>query len=92
MTQNTISKNTEHKVEINNRKCISMTGVVDVGNFSETAVDITTTNGTIILKGKGLNISKLDTDLGELNICGEIISIQYTKTKQKQSVFEGLFK
>lgn len=90
MAQNTAPVKTAHSVEINDRKSIKMTGVEDVGTFSETSVDIKTSEGTLIVRGNCLNISKLDTDSGELNICGEIVSLQYTKTKKKRSVIEGL--
>ncbi len=92
MAQSITQKKDVHTVTINERKNIQMTGVIDVGNFSQTCIDITTLDGTIILKGKDFNISKLDTDLGELSICGEVLSLQYTKTKKKRSAFEGLFK
>ncbi len=92
MAQTITQKNGVHTVTINERKNIHMTGVIDVGNFSQTCIDITTSDGTIILKGKDFNMSKLDTDSGELNILGEVVSLQYTKTKQKRSGLEGLFK
>lgn len=92
MTQVQIHKAAGHTVQINDRNSIKMTGVQEVGNFSENVLDIITTMGTIILKGSSLNITKLDTDSGELSISGEITSMQYTKTKQKRASMEGLFR
>ena len=92
MAQATIQKVQNHTVQINDRNSMKMTGVREVGNFSETVIDIITVAGTIILKGTGLNISKLDTDSGELCISGGINSMQYTKTKEKKPLLEGLFR
>lgn len=92
MTQVQIHKAAGHTVQINDRNSIKMTGVQEVGNFSENVLDIITTMGTIILKGSSLNITKLDTDSGELLVSGEITSMQYTKTKQKKGAMEGLFR
>ena len=92
MAQSITQKNGIHTVTINERKNIHMTGVIDVGNFSQTCIEIKTSDGTIILKGKDFHMSKLDTDSCELSILGEVISLQYTKTKQRHSGLEGLFK
>ena len=91
--QSTIQhKASAHSLSIDERTLTKMTGVEEVINYSDTIIDIRTTHGTIILKGKDLNISKLDTESGELCINGEVNSLQYSKTKQKRSAFEGLLK
>ena len=88
----TSHKASTHSVNIDERKLTQMTGVEEVVNYSDSAIDIRTTYGTVVVKGKGLNISKLDTSSGELCISGEVNSLQYSKTKQKQSFMEGLLR
>lgn len=81
----------EHSVVMNNRRAITLTGVSEVGGFSDTQVELETCMGGLLIKGKELNINKLNTDTGELNVNGEINSIQYTARK-KEGLFTGLFK
>lgn len=81
----------EHSLVMSNRHAITLTGVSEVGGFSETQVELETCMGGLLIKGKELNINKLNTDTGELNVNGEINSIQYTARK-KEGLFTGLFK
>ena len=88
----TVHKTSAHSLHIEERNQTKMTGVEEVINYSDTVIDIRTTHGTIILKGRELSISRLDTDSGELCINGEVNSLQYSKTKQKRSALEGLLR
>ena len=81
----------EHMVTITNRRTMTLTGVCDVECFSDTQVELKTCMGGLLIKGKGLVINKLNTDTGELNVNGEINSIQYT-AKKKDGIFTGLFR
>jgi sporulation protein YabP len=81
----------EHSVIMSNRRKMSLTGVTEVVGFSDTLVELKTCMGGLIIKGKGLTINKLNTDTGELDVNGEITSIQYTASK-KDGIFAGLFK
>lgn len=81
-----------HVVTIENRTDMTLTGVSEVVNFSETAVELITSMGGLNIKGKSLNISRLNTDTGELSVSGDIYSVMYTNIKKKAPLFEGLFK
>lgn len=81
-----------HTVKLENRRSMTLTGVSEVVNFSDAAVELITSEGGLNIKGRGLNISRLNTDTGELNVGGEISSVNYTNTKKKKPLFEGLFK
>lgn len=81
----------EHSVTMNNRRTMALTGVSEVGGFSDTQVELKTCMGGLMIKGKGLTINKLNTDTGELNVNGEINSVQYS-SKKKDGLFTGLFK
>ncbi|MCC8168877.1 MAG: sporulation protein YabP [Oscillospiraceae bacterium] len=81
----------EHSLVMDNRRKISLTGVDEVESFSESAVTLKTCMGGLIIKGKSLTINKLNTDTGELDVNGEVSSIQYT-AKKSESLFSGLFK
>lgn len=81
----------DHLITLENRCKMTLTGVSEVAGFSDLLVDLKTCMGGLIIKGKGLTINKLNTDTGELNVNGEITSIQYT-AKKKDGIFTGLFK
>lgn len=81
----------EHLITMTNRHVMSLTGVTEVGGFSDAQVELKTCMGGLIIKGKGLTIHKLNTDIGELNVNGEINSIQYI-AKKKDGIFTGLFR
>lgn len=81
----------QHLVSMENRQRMTLTGVNDVSSFSDTSVELKTSMGAMIIKGRGLSISKLNTDSGELNVNGEISMLQYTK-KNGGGFFTGLFK
>lgn len=90
-TSKPIEKQT-HVITLENRAKMTLTGVSEVVNFSDTAVELVTTMGGVTIKGKTLNISRLNTDTGELNVNGDIHLVQYTNIKKKTSLLEGLFK
>ena len=81
-----------HTVRIDSCSVMNLTGVNEVKNFTDCVIELITLNGGLTVKGKGLNMSKLNTDTGELNVNGDIHSIQYTAIKRKGSIIEGLFK
>lgn len=81
-----------HGIKLDNRSVMTVTGVNDVINFSDSSVELMTTHGAMTVSGKNLNMSKLNTDTGELSVNGEICMIRYSNKKKKGSVLEGLFK
>lgn len=81
----------EHSFTLENRKNISLTGVNDVKEFSDSKVILKTTLGGLIIRGKKLEISHLDTDMGLLRVSGEIDFIKYTSAADG-GMLEGLFK
>ena len=82
----------KHSLVMEDRARMSLTGVSEVSAFSDTSVTLKTCRGMLSVQGKGLNISKLNTDTGELNVNGEISLIKYSKDKAKGGFFEGLFR
>ena len=47
--------------------------------------------GRLIIRGKKLNINKLDTDNGKLDASGEIRTLEYTDKKDKGRLVSSLF-
>lgn len=80
-----------HSVKVENRTETSLSGIEEVISFSETQIELGTTMGQMLIKGKDLNMSKLDTETGKLDVGGEVRLIEYTNAKKKRGLFEGLF-
>lgn len=83
-----------HNVIIENRKRVSLTGVLDIDSFNEQGVIVLTQMGVLIVKGADLHINKLSVDSGDVNIEGEIDSLTYTDINDKKtgSIIKSLFK
>ena len=89
----------KHKLVIEQRESVAITGVVDVISFDEEQVICETELGVLILRGNALHVSNLNLDSGHLDIFGEISSINYeeqraqgTGGRSKSSFFGKIFK
>ncbi len=81
------------KLTMEDRRILTLSGVEDVGEFSEKSVLLDTTLGRMLIRGDALHISKIDTENGNFALDGKIDSIQYMKKSQKKGrFFENLFK
>ncbi len=81
----------EHLLELKNRCEMSLTGVMEVVNFSDTLVNLRTSCGDLMVRGDGLSMGRLNTETGELYIKGTVSILRYSKAKGKNR-FEGLLK
>ena len=73
-----------HSVKLENRSTLVITGVRDVDGFDEHTVVLVTDYGTMTVQGNALHVSKLNIDDGQLNVSGEITSIQYSNAVQSK--------
>ena len=92
---NTIS-NYNHGISIVERKNLIVTGVKKIDNFDTEEFLMETNMGYLVVKGKDLELIKLDTLQGNVSIKGTINSFTYIeegKSKEKDSsIFNRLFK
>lgn len=79
MEQNNIAKT--HKLALDNRKQMSLTGIKDVVAFDLNQVLLESTLGMIHIKGSDLKVTKLSIEKGEVNVGGNIDSIVYSDVK-----------
>ena len=74
----------------------SVTGIQDVVAFDENQIVLDTDMGLLTVKGKGLHVSRLTLEKGEVDIEGTVDSLVYssneTYRKQGESLFARLFK
>lgn len=86
----------KHSVVMDRRELVNITGVTDVISFDEETVIADTDLGAIILRGANLHVNKLNLDSGELEIDGDILSLNYEEQgsvgKGKSSFLNKIFK
>ncbi|HZK25569.1 MAG TPA: sporulation protein YabP [Oscillospiraceae bacterium] len=85
-----------HRVVIDNRETLDVTGVVHVDSFDDEEVVLETEQGLLAIRGEDLHIKKLNLEIGELAIEGLIIELAYSENKhlrdRGKNLFERLFK
>lgn len=85
-----------HTVTINERKNLIISGVKKIDSFDNEEFLMETNMGYVVIKGKELEIVKLDTFQGNVSIKGRINSLNYmdnpNKKEKEDSIFSKLFK
>ena len=84
-----------HSITINERKNIVITGVKKIDSFDDEEFLLETSAGPLGIKGRELEIVKLDTYDGNITIKGIIDGFSYldgAKSKKEESVITRLFK
>ena len=82
-----------HKLVLEGRKKLSISGVREVESFDDTAVVLQTNKGTMIIRGEGLHLQMLSLDGGQVSVDGLVDSIQYENDVQSAgSLFSRLFR
>lgn len=71
-----------HKLTLNERKALTMTGVTEVVSFDETAVVLHTALGTLEIQGEGLQLKTLSIDGGQVAVDGHICALYYEEPRQ----------
>lgn len=91
-----VGTNFNHGISLIERKNLVVSGVKKIENFDDEEFLMETTMGYLIVKGEGLELIKLDTLQGNVNIKGLVKGINYMEeVKQKdkeQGIFGRLFK
>ena len=66
-----------HRLTLEGRERLTITGVTDVDRFDEAAVILQTTVGSLIVRGDGLHMQTLSLEGGEVSIDGQVDSLSY---------------
>ncbi len=91
--ENNISYGT-HELKVIDRSVICFTGINKIDSFDDKEFLMESNMGTILLKGSGLEIVKIDTHDGNVKIKGKLDSISYIENNKdnKESFLSKLFK
>lgn len=84
-----------HKITMDNRRKMTLTGIKDVIAFDYNQVMLESTMGMIHIKGNNLKVTRLNVESGLSDVEGEIDSITYKDIKNfpkkvKSQFFKGL--
>lgn len=71
-----------HKLQLSERKTLSMTGVTEVVSFDETCVVLQTSLGLLIVQGQQLQLKNLSLDGGQVAVEGSISALSYEEPRQ----------
>ena len=86
------NKTQAHKVVMDNRNNLSMTGITKVTSIDPDMVLLVTEQGKLKIIGKNMQANTLDLDKGILELTGNISSMIYSGDKDGTFSLKGLFK
>jgi len=81
-----------HKLTLNERKALTMTGVTEVVSFDDTAVVLRTGLGTLTVHGQELQLKTLSLDGGQVAVDGCLSALIYEDTKDSRGRWSRLFR
>lgn len=84
-------ENTVHNLQLNQRQKLTMTGVSEVVSFDETAVELQTALGMLIVQGQQLQLKNLTLEGGQICVEGSISALIYEESRAKGSFWQRLF-
>lgn len=76
-----------HRLTLEGRGKLSVSGVTDTESFDETAAVLETSRGTLIVRGRELHVEQLDLEAGVVRLNGEVTSLTYEENRQSQGSF-----
>lgn len=83
-----------HKLHIDNRSKITLTGITEVVSFDDKQVILDTVQGMLSISGEGLKVDRLTIDNGEAGIEGTVYKMEYADKREVSagSIFSRLFR
>lgn len=77
-----------HHIILEEREQLIVSGVEEVESFDESAIYLTTAQGSLEIQGEGLHIEKLSLDGGDLKVEGRVDALVYGEERRSRG---GLF-
>ena len=79
-----------HKLTLNGRKQLTVTGVTEIVSFDEAAVIAHTDLGTLVVQGKDLQLKTLLPEGGQVAVEGNISALIYEEPRPAGSLWRRL--
>lgn len=80
-----------HKVTLDGRNRLNLTGVKEVESFDEGMVVLHTTRGMLVVRGDGLHLQLLSLDGGQVHVDGTVNSLTYEDSVRNGGLLTRLF-
>lgn len=80
-----------HKLSLEGRQNLTLTGVTEVLSFDDQAVLLRTGLGDLLIGGNQLQLKTLSIEGGQVAVDGQISSLQYAEPKTGGSFLRRLF-
>ena len=91
-----IKQRRSHRLNMEDRKRLEMTGISDVISFDLNKILLETDYGVVTVKGDNLHVNRLSVEKGELDIDGSIQSLESSEVssfgKKGESFFSRLMR
>lgn len=71
-----------HKLTLNERKSLTMTGVTEVVSFEESLVVLNTSLGVLTVQGQELKLKTLSLEGGQVAVDGQISALAYEQPRE----------
>lgn len=79
-----------HKLTLNERKNLTVTGVTEVVSFDENAVVLHTSMGMLTVHGQGLQLKMLTNDGGEMAVEGTVTAFIYEEPRRSGGILRRI--
>ena len=79
-----------HKLTLNERTHLTMTGVTEVVSFDDASVVVKTGLGTLVVQGEDLQLKTLSLDGGQVAVDGKVSSLVYEQTREPGNLWRRL--
>lgn len=81
-----------HLLTLSERNTLSVSGVLDVENFDDAIVVVHTEQGELTVKGRELQVGRLDLTSGDLVLNGTVDALTYSERRTDGGFFGKLFR
>lgn len=71
----------DHRLNLTDRKKLTLTGVTEVVSFEDNAVVLHTCMGTLLVQGSDLKLKNLSLDGGQVEVNGTITALSYEEPR-----------
>lgn len=70
-----------HKLQLNERKSLTMSGVAEVVSFDDSTVVLQTSLGTLVVQGQQLQLKTLSLEGGQVAVEGSVSALIYEEPR-----------
>ena len=78
---------TAHRLALEGRNQLSVSGVTEAVSFDEALAVLETAQGTLIIRGANLHVEQLNLEAGEVRLSGQVDSLSYEESAKTQGSF-----